>query len=57
MSLAPSLMMLWKQPPAAPGELQRRRILSICERIPVRVQMVPGVGDLLQGRVSFSSRR
>jgi hypothetical protein len=40
----------------APEE-QMRRILSICERIPVRVQMVPALYDLLQGRVSFSSRR
>jgi FlaA1/EpsC-like NDP-sugar epimerase len=40
----------------APEE-QMRRILSICERIPVRVQMVPALYDVLQGRVSFSSRR
>ena len=39
----------------APEE-QMRRILSICERIPVRVQMVPALYDLLQGRVSVGNR-
>jgi len=39
----------------APEE-EMRRILSICERIPVRVQMVPALYDLLQGRVSVGNR-
>ena len=34
-----------------------RRILSTCERIPVRVQMVPALYDLLQGAVSVGLRR
>jgi hypothetical protein len=34
----------------APEE-EMQRIVSICERIPVRVQMVPALYDLLQGRV------
>jgi hypothetical protein len=41
---------------AEPLEEEMRRILSICERIPVRVQTVPALYDLLQGRVSVSSR-
>ena len=40
---------------APPGQL--RRILSICERIPVRAQMIPPMYDLLQGRVSISHLR
>jgi FlaA1/EpsC-like NDP-sugar epimerase len=39
----------------APEE-DMRRILSICEGIPVRVQMVRALYDLLQGRVSVSHR-
>ena len=39
----------------APEE-ERLRILSICDRIPVRVQMVPALYDLLQGRVSIEAR-
>jgi pyridoxal phosphate-dependent aminotransferase EpsN len=40
----------------APEE-EIRRILSICERVPVPVQMVPALYDLLQGRVSVGDRR
>ena len=31
-----------------------RRILSICEGIPVRAQMIPAMYDLLQGKVSIT---
>jgi FlaA1/EpsC-like NDP-sugar epimerase len=34
-----------------------RRILSICEGIPVRAQMIPAMYDLLQGRVSITELR
>ena len=34
-----------------------RRILSICEGIPVRAQMIPAMYDLLQGRVSITQLR
>jgi FlaA1/EpsC-like NDP-sugar epimerase len=40
---------------APPAQL--RRILSICERIPVRAQMIPALYDLLRGRVSISQLR
>jgi FlaA1/EpsC-like NDP-sugar epimerase len=40
---------------APPAQL--RRILTICERIPVRAQMIPAMYDLLQGRVSISQLR
>ena len=38
-------------------QAQLRRILSICERIPVKAQMIPAMYDLLQGKVSISSLR
>jgi FlaA1/EpsC-like NDP-sugar epimerase len=38
-------------------EAQLRRIVKICERIPVRTQMIPPLYDLLQGRVSISHLR
>jgi FlaA1/EpsC-like NDP-sugar epimerase len=38
-------------------EAQLRRIVRICERIPVRTQMIPPLYDLLQGRVSISHLR
>ena len=38
-------------------QAQLRRILSICERIPVRAQMIPAMYDLLQGKVSISELR
>jgi FlaA1/EpsC-like NDP-sugar epimerase len=38
-------------------EAQLRRILRICERIPVRAQMIPSLYDLLQGKVSISQLR
>jgi FlaA1/EpsC-like NDP-sugar epimerase len=41
---------------SAPPE-QLRRILSICERVPVRAQMIPALYDLLQGKVSISQLR
>jgi FlaA1/EpsC-like NDP-sugar epimerase len=31
-----------------------RRILDICEQIPVRVRVIPGLHDILQGRVTFT---
>ena len=34
-----------------------RRILKICEGIPVRAQMIPAMYDLLQGKVSISELR
>jgi hypothetical protein len=34
-----------------------RRILSICEGIPVRAQTIPAMYDLLQGRVSITELR
>jgi FlaA1/EpsC-like NDP-sugar epimerase len=40
---------------APPAQL--RRILSICERVPVRAQMIPALYDLLQGKVSISQLR
>jgi FlaA1/EpsC-like NDP-sugar epimerase len=38
-------------------EVQMRRILRICDRIPVRAQMIPSLYDLLQGKVSISHLR
>jgi FlaA1/EpsC-like NDP-sugar epimerase len=38
-------------------QVQLRRILSICEGIPVRAQMIPAMYDLLQGRVSITELR
>jgi FlaA1/EpsC-like NDP-sugar epimerase len=38
-------------------EAQLRRIVRICERIPVRTQMIPALYDLLQGRLSISQLR
>jgi FlaA1/EpsC-like NDP-sugar epimerase len=38
-------------------QVQLRRILSICEGIPVRAQMIPAMYDLLQGRVSITQLR
>ncbi len=38
-------------------QAQLRRILSICEGIPVRAQMIPAMYDLLQGRVSITQLR
>ena len=38
-------------------QAQLQRILSICERIPVRAQMVPSLYDMLQGKVSISTLR
>ncbi|MFL6227682.1 MAG: polysaccharide biosynthesis protein [Pyrinomonadaceae bacterium] len=34
-----------------------RRILDICERVPVKVRVIPGLDDILQGRVSFTRIR
>ena len=34
-----------------------RRILNICEQIPVKVRVVPGLYEILQGRVHFSRIR
>ena len=34
-----------------------RRILDICEQIPVRVRVIPGLHDILQGRVTFTRIR
>ena len=42
---------------ALASEEEMRRILSICERIPVPVQMVPALYDLLQGAVPAGGRR
>ena len=36
---------------------QFRRILDICEQIPVRVRVIPGLEDILQGRVTFTRIR
>jgi FlaA1/EpsC-like NDP-sugar epimerase len=38
-------------------QAQLRRILQICEGIPVRAQMIPAMYDLLQGRVSITELR
>ena len=38
-------------------QAQLRRILSLCERIPVRAQMIPAMYELLQGKVSISELR
>jgi FlaA1/EpsC-like NDP-sugar epimerase len=38
-------------------QAQLRRILRICEGIPVRTQMIPALYDLLQGRVSITQLR
>jgi len=38
-------------------QAQVRRILKICEGIPVKAQMIPAMYDLLQGRVSISQLR
>ena len=38
-------------------QVQLRRILSICERIPVRAQMIPAMYDLLQGKVLITHLR
>ena len=38
-------------------QVQLRRILKICEGIPVRAQMIPAMYDLLQGRVSITQLR
>ena len=42
---------------ASASEEEMRRILSICERVPVPVQMVPALYDLLQGAVPAGNRR
>ncbi|MGH9424962.1 MAG: nucleoside-diphosphate sugar epimerase/dehydratase, partial [Terriglobia bacterium] len=34
-----------------------RRILDLCEKIPVRVQIIPGLYEILQGRVKISRIR
>lgn len=34
-----------------------RRIVEICERIPVKVQIIPGIYEILQGRVGVSRIR
>jgi FlaA1/EpsC-like NDP-sugar epimerase len=34
-----------------------KRITSICEQIPVKVRIIPGMYEILQGRVSFSRIR
>lgn len=34
-----------------------RRIVEICERIPIRVRIIPGFYDLLQGKVSIQRMR
>ncbi|MDT7605144.1 MAG: hypothetical protein QOF61_3141 [Acidobacteriota bacterium] len=34
-----------------------RRILDICEQIPVKVRVIPGLHDILQGRVTFTRIR
>ncbi|HEX8117054.1 MAG TPA: nucleoside-diphosphate sugar epimerase/dehydratase, partial [Pyrinomonadaceae bacterium] len=36
---------------------QFRRILDICEQIPVRVRVIPGLEEILQGRVTFTRIR
>jgi FlaA1/EpsC-like NDP-sugar epimerase len=36
---------------------QFRRILDICEQIPVKVRVIPGLHDILQGRVTFTRIR
>ncbi|MCM2315157.1 MAG: polysaccharide biosynthesis protein [Thermoanaerobaculia bacterium] len=36
---------------------QIRRIVAICEAIPVRVQIIPGLFEILQGRVAISRLR
>ena len=36
---------------------QIRRIVAICEAIPVRVQIIPGLYEILQGRVAISRLR
>ena len=38
-------------------QVQLRRILKVCEGIPVRAQMIPAMYDLLQGRVSITQLR
>ena len=38
-------------------QVQLRRIVKICEGIPVRAQMIPAMYDLLQGKVSISELR
>jgi FlaA1/EpsC-like NDP-sugar epimerase len=38
-------------------QTQLRRILGICERVPVKAQMIPGFYDLLQGKVSIRELR
>jgi FlaA1/EpsC-like NDP-sugar epimerase len=40
---------------AEKGEI--RRIVEICERIPVRTRIIPGLFDILDGRVSVSAIR
>lgn len=34
-----------------------RHILDICEQVPVRVRVIPGLHDILQGRVTFTRIR
>ncbi len=34
-----------------------RRLLDICERIPVKVRVIPGMGEILQGKVKVSRIR
>ena len=36
---------------------QIRRIVAVCEAIPVRVQIIPGLFEILQGRVAISRLR
>ena len=38
-------------------QVQLRRIVKICEGVPVRAQMIPAMYDLLQGKVSISGLR
>lgn len=39
------------------SRLQFRRILDICEQIPVKMRIIPGLDEILQGKVTFTRIR
>jgi FlaA1/EpsC-like NDP-sugar epimerase len=42
---------------ASIGGADMRRIISLCESVPIRAQVVPGIYELVEGKVSFSRIR
>ena len=42
---------------AATSRRSVRRIVEICERIPIKVRIIPGLYEILEGRVSVSATR